>query len=115
LIFLQNAGGHINLLQGSAQIIFGIIAIISLRTKVHTTVLEEMQLLPLTVELPPNSLFMKQKNTRPYHLDLNSPRRGSDKKLKKQFKKIIQQEITYFFYFYFFLNFLFSNEAIKLN
>ena len=57
----NSAGGLINLLQGSAQIIFGRMAIISLRTKVHTTVLDEMQLLPLTVEPFPNS-YTKNKN-----------------------------------------------------
>ena len=33
-------------------------SIISLRTKIHTTVLEEMQLLPLTVEPFPNSCYL---------------------------------------------------------
>ena len=59
-----NIGGLNNLLLGSAQIIFGRMAIISLRTKVHTTALDEMQLLPLTVEPFPNSLFMKHKKSK---------------------------------------------------
>ena len=93
--------------------------IISLRTKIHTTVLEEMQLLPLTVEPFPNSYYLWNKKLQGLiiwiwtHLG-----KGPDEKLKNNFfsKNVIKQKITpiFFYFLIFFSKWSYLMELTKI-
>ena len=110
-----SAGGLNNLLQESAQTIFGRIHYLLADQDPYNCAGGNAITSFNGGAVSKFVLFMKHKNTRPYHLDLNSPGgEGLTKNSKHFLQKVIQQKITPFFYHFLFFIF-FSNEAIKFN